>query len=150
MTPDGRSDDVVCRIAAGDLPAEVVWQDERSIAFLDHSPLFKGHVLVAPVAHVADLTALPEEAVAALFGLVRRVAVALPVALGCQGSFTAVNTFVSQSIPHLHVHVVPRTKGDGLRGFFWPRQRYTAGEAARYGSLLREALAEDPGVRGAG
>lgn len=133
--------DVICGVAAGEVPAEVVWRDERLIAFLDHRPVFKGHVLVCPVAHVATLPELPSDLVAPLFGLVQRMASAMVDGLGADGSFTAVNTTISQSIPHLHVHVVPRSKGDGLRGFFWPRTRYAEGEAAEYAARLRAVLA---------
>lgn len=133
--------DVVCGIAAGELAGEVVYRDDRLIAFLDHRPLFKGHVLVCPVAHVETLPELPVELVAPLFALVQRVCSAVVEQLGADGSFTAVNTVVSQSVPHLHVHVVPRHKGDGLRGFFWPRTRYAEGEAAGYAARLRAALA---------
>lgn len=132
--------DIVCAIAAGELEAEVVLHTERAIAFLDHRPVFKGHVLVCPLPHVTTLPDLPAEALGLFFAEVQRVAAALPVALGCTGTFVAVNNIVSQSIPHLHVHVVPRTKGDGLRGFFWPRVKYAAGEQAAFGALIREAL----------
>lgn len=138
--------DIVCAIAAGDLDAEVVLHTDHAIAFLDHRPLFKGHVLVCPLPHVATLPDLPAETLWPFFTEVQRVATALPVALGCTGTFVAVNNVVSQSIPHLHVHVVPRTKGDGLRGFFWPRVKYAAGEAAAFAALIREALAA-PGAR---
>ncbi len=138
--------DVICSIAAGELPAEVVWRDEELIAFLDHRPVFKGHVLVCPVRHVANLTELPDDLLAPLFTLVKRVAVAVEQSLGAQGSFTAVNTTISQSIMHLHVHVVPRSKGDGLRGFFWPRVRYGEGEAAIYAARLRAVLDAGAGV----
>lgn len=131
---------VICDIAAGTIPADWVWRDDRVIAFLDHRPLFKGHVLVSPVTHVDTLPGLPPELLAPVFGVVQRVATAVVDALGAGGSFTAINTVVSQSVPHLHVHVVPRTKGDGLRGFFWPRTRYADGEAADYAARLRAAL----------
>ncbi|MBB1484453.1 HIT family protein [Tessaracoccus sp. MC1865] len=132
--------DIVCGLAAGQVEAEVVYRDEGIIAFLDHRPLFKGHVLVCPVKHVETLLELPGEEIAPLFAAVQRVARAVVEALGAQGSFTAINTVVSQSVPHLHVHVVPRTKGDGLRGFFWPRTKYADGEAAQYAERLRAAL----------
>jgi histidine triad (HIT) family protein len=98
------------------------------MAFLDTHPLFRGHVLVAPVEHVVTLPELPPRLLEPLFGLVRQIAAALPTALGAHGSLVAVNNVVSQSVPHLHVHVVPRQKGDGLRGFFWPRQKYASDE----------------------
>ncbi|MBB1509327.1 HIT family protein [Tessaracoccus sp. MC1756] len=132
--------DIVCGLAAGQIEAEVVYRDEGVIAFLDHRPVFKGHVLVCPVKHVETLLELPGDEIAPLFAAVQRVARAVVEALGAQGSFTAINTVVSQSVPHLHVHVVPRTKGDGLRGFFWPRTKYAEGEAAQYAERLRAAL----------
>lgn len=134
--------DVICQIAAGELPAETVLRSDDIIAFLDHRPVFKGHVLVCPLPHVDQLIDLPADRIPVLFEAVQRVAAALPEALGCQGTFVAINNVVSQSIPHLHVHVVPRTKGDGLRGFFWPRVKYAEGEAQAYGKLIREALDE--------
>ena len=136
--------DLVCGIVAGDIDTEIVYRDDHVIAFLDHRPVFKGHVLVCPVAHVATFTDLPPSLIEPLFGAVQRVAAAVVEALGAQGSFTAINTVVSQSVPHLHVHVVPRSKGDGLRGFFWPRTRYAHGEAAEFAARLREVLAPTP------
>ena len=132
--------DIVCQIARGELEAEVVHRNEQVVAFLDHRPVFKGHVLVAPVEHVDTLLELPEALMVPLLGTAQRVARALGEALGAQGSFVAVNNVVSQSVAHLHVHVVPRTKGDGLRGFFWPRVRYADGEMVAYGRLIREGL----------
>lgn len=132
--------DLVCGIIAGDVPAVVVYRDEHVIAFLDHRPVFKGHVLISPVKHVETLTDLPAELIEPLFSFVQRMAAVMVEALGAQGSFTAVNTVVSQSVAHLHVHVVPRTKGDGLRGFFWPRTKYAEGEMEHYADLLRSAL----------
>lgn len=132
--------DVVCDVVAGRIDAEVVFRDDDVIAFLDHRPVFKGHVLVCPTRHVDTLTDLPADEVGPLFERVQQVARAVVNALGADGSFTAINTVVSQSVPHLHVHVVPRSKGDGLRGFFWPRQKYADGEAPEYARLLREAL----------
>jgi histidine triad (HIT) family protein len=133
---------VFCDIVAGVVPADLVLDDERVIAFLDVRPVFKGHVLVAPKQHVRTLADLPAELVGPFFRRVQVVSVVMPGALGCQGTFVAANNVVSQSVPHLHVHVVPRTKGDGLRGFFWPRQRYdSAAEAASYASRLRAAIA---------
>ena len=133
--------DIACAIIEDRMAAEVVLRTEDVIAFLDHRPVFKGHVLVCPVAHVDTLLDLPDDLVLPLIGACRRIAAAMGPALGAQGSFVAVNNVVSQSVPHLHVHVVPRSKGDGLRGFFWPRTTYADGEAAAYATLLREALA---------
>ncbi len=134
--------DAVCRIAAGELDAEIVWRDKQVLAFLDHRPVFKGHTLVCPLPHVETLLDLPPTAIPTLFGAARRIAAAMPAAFGAQGTFVAINNVVSQSVPHLHVHVVPRSKGDGLRGFFWPRTQYAPGELAAYGELLRSALEE--------
>ena len=136
------SDCLFCAIASGDHPAEAVLADELVVAFLDSRPVFKGHVLVIPRDHYETLADLPAELVGPLFTRVQRVSAALPAALGAQGSFVALNNVVSQSVPHLHVHVVPRTRGDGLRGFFWPRQRYADdAEAAGYAQRIRDALA---------
>ena len=127
-----------CAIVAGTASAEVVLRDDVAVAFLDRTPLFPGHVLVVPVDHVVTLPELRD--VGPFFERVQRVAGAMPAALGAQGSFVANNNVVSQSVAHLHVHVVPRTKGDGLRGFFWPRSRYAAGEAATVADALRAEL----------
>ena len=135
------SDCLFCGIAAGTVPAHVVAADRLVMAFLDVRPLFKGHVLVIPRAHHETLADLPGALVAPLFGLVQQLSAAMPKALGSQGSFVGLNNIVSQSVPHLHVHVVPRTKGDGLRGFFWPRGRYAdEDEAAQYARRLADAL----------
>jgi histidine triad (HIT) family protein len=131
---------VFCEIVAGRRPAEVVFRDETTVGFLDHSPLFPGHTLVAPVRHVVTLPDLDPAEVGPFFERVRLIAAVMPAALGAQGTFVANNNVVSQSVAHLHVHVVPRTKGDGLRGFFWPRHRYAAGEAAIVADRLRVAL----------
>jgi|SRR3954451_3151182 histidine triad (HIT) family protein len=124
------ADCLFCGIVAGSVPAFTVVDAPEGVGFLDVRPVFKGHVLVVPRAHVDDLTDLPPELLPGFFTLVQRVARAVPEALGSQGTFVAMNTVVSQSVPHLHAHVVPRTKGDGLRGFFWPRHRYASDEEA--------------------
>ncbi|MFC6713479.1 HIT family protein [Branchiibius cervicis] len=131
---------VFCSIIAGDTPAFVVARDEHAMAFLDVRPVFKGHVLVVPLDHVVTLGDLPAELLAPYFAAVQRISVALPAALGAQGTWVAENNVVSQSVPHLHTHVVPRTKGDGLRGFFWPRTKYAEGEAQEYADRIRAAL----------
>ena len=131
---------MVCKIVAGELDAAVVLRTEEVVAFLDHRPVFKGHVLIAPVRHVDTLLELPAELMAPLLTSAQRVAAALGKALEAQGSFVAINNAVSQSVPHLHIHVVPRTKGDGLRGFFWPRTSYRSGEMAAYAQLISDAL----------
>jgi len=135
------SDCVFCEIVSGARPAHVVFSDDVAIAFLDARPVFKGHVLVAPLEHYVTLADLPTDLVGPLFQRVQRVSAAMPAAFGAQGSFIGENNVVSQSVPHLHVHVVPRAKGDGLRGFFWPRTRYADdAEADDYARRLREAL----------
>jgi histidine triad (HIT) family protein len=135
------SDCAFCDIVAGIVPAHVVFSDDVAIGFLDARPVFKGHVLVAPKEHYVTLADLPGDLVGPLFTRVQRVSAAMPPALGAQGSFVAENNTVSQSVPHLHVHVVPRTKGDGLRGFFWPRGRYADdAEAADYARRIAKAL----------
>jgi histidine triad (HIT) family protein len=137
-------DDVICQIVSGELNAAIVARDDQVIAFLDHRPVFKGHVLVAPTRHVDTLLTLSSDLMVPLLTMTQRIAVAISAALGAQGTFVAVNNVVSQSIPHLHIHVVPRTKGDGLRGFFWPRTHYAADEIDRYAKLISEAMPEAP------
>jgi histidine triad (HIT) family protein len=132
-----------CGIAEGTLPASIVARTEALVAFLDARPVFKGHVLIAPRAHVEDFEAMPDELAGPLLVLGKRVARALERGLGAQGAFVALNHRVSQSVAHLHLHVVPRTKGDGLRGFFWPRTSYASDEerdqfAARIASALEQ------------
>ena len=113
-----------CAIADGRAEASVVWADDEFVAFLDVRPLFKGHTLLVPRRHVVTLPDLPAELRDGFLAAAQRLSSAMVEALGAQGSFVAMNNTVSQSVPHLHCHVVPRTKGDGLRGFFWPRTRY--------------------------
>lgn len=113
-----------CEIASGDASASIVFSDEHHLGFLDRSPLFAGHTLVVPRVHVETLADLPRELLGPLFERVARLQRVLEVALGAEGAFVAVNNRVSQSVPHLHVHVVPRSRGDGLKGFFWPRRPY--------------------------
>lgn len=132
--------DIVCAAARGELEVAEVLRSDRVLAFLDHRPVFKGHVLVCPLPHADDLMDLPPDAVGPFFAEVQRVSRAVVAALGCEGTFVAMNNRVSQSVPHLHCHVVPRTKGDGLKGFFWPRHRYADGEAEAYAALIREQL----------
>ena len=115
---------IFCRIAAREIPAEIVYEDEHSLAFLDIDPLFPGHTLLIPKQHSETLTGLPPEQVAPLFLNAQRLTAAVEAAVEAHGSFLAINNRVSQSVPHLHVHVVPRRKKDGLRGFFWPRRKY--------------------------
>lgn len=134
-----------CSIVAGDLPAHVVLDDDVAMAFLDIRPLFPGHVLVVPREHADALPELPTGAVGPLFERVQRLSVAVRDATGAQGTFVAVNNVVSQSVPHLHVHVVPRTKGDGLKGFFWPRNPYRDdAHAAEVAAAIAAALGTGP------
>ena len=129
---------VFCEIVAGRQAAEIVLDDAAVLAFLDAHPLFPGHVLVVPKLHFETLADLPPEIVGPFYERVRRIAVAVERAMSAGGTFVAQNNKVSQSVPHLHVHVVPRTKGDGLKGFFWPRKTY-ASDAER--ARVRDAIA---------
>ena len=115
---------IFCRVIAADMVAPVVFEDELSLAFLDHRPLFPGHTLLVPKQHVETLDELPAELIRPFFGNVQILARAIELGMKAQGSFVALNNRVSQSVPHLHVHLVPRRKGDGLKGFFWPRRKY--------------------------
>ena len=130
-----------CQIIAGEIPAHFVLDTDEVVAFLDHRPLFPGHTLVLPRDHVETLADLDEQRVGPFFRAVQRVETAVRTAMEAQGSFVAENNVVSQSVPHLHVHVVPRRRKDGLRGFFWPRTKY-AGEAqaAAVAAGIREGL----------
>jgi histidine triad (HIT) family protein len=133
---------VFCSILAGTLPAHLVLDEPLVAAFLDDRPLFDGHALVVPRAHFETLTDLPGDLVGPLFTATQRLAAAVRQATGAEGTFVAMNNRVSQSVPHLHVHVVPRTKGDGLRGFFWPRHGYAAGDEERTAAAIRAVLAD--------
>jgi len=113
-----------CRIVSGALPATVIYEDEVSLAFLDHRPLFPGHTLLVPREHVETLGELPVSMVEPYFKAAQLLARAVESGLEAEGTFVAMNNRVSQSVPHLHVHVVPRRKKDGLKGFFWPRTKY--------------------------
>ena len=132
---------VFCSIVAGETPAHLVLEDDDFVAFLDRRPVFKGHTLLVPRDHVDTLPDLPAPLRDPFLALAQRLATAMKDALEAQGSFVAVNNTVSQSVPHLHLHVVPRTKGDGLRGFFWPRTSYAdADEASRFAERLSAVL----------
>ena len=134
---------VFCSIAAGETDAAVVWRDDDFLAFLDTRPVFKGHVLLIPRQHVATLPDLPAELRDPFLAATQRLATAMIDGLGAQGSFVAMNNTVSQSVPHLHCHVVPRTKGDGLRGFFWPRTKYAdADEMEAVAERIRAAASD--------
>src|SRR4051794_39732338 len=133
-------DCLFCRIARGDESSQVVYESDDVVAFLDARPVFPGHTLVVPRQHVVTYLDLPEELVGPFFAAGQRITAAVTKGMGAQGSFVAMNNVVSQSVAHLHVHVVPRTKGDGLRGFFWPRRKYAEGEAEAAAERIRAAL----------
>jgi histidine triad (HIT) family protein len=133
-----------CAIVERRSPAHVVLDDDVAVGFLDRRPLFPGHVLVVPRAHVVTLPELPSSDVGPFFERVQSVARAVQEAMGAQGSFVAMNNVVSQSVPHLHAHVVPRTKGDGLRGFFWPRTTYDSDQhAVGVAAAIADRLAQN-------
>ena len=130
-----------CEIAAGRVTAEIVWRDAGSVAFLDHRPIFAGHVLLIPDHHVGTLDELPSAETGSYFQTVQRIERAVERALEAEGTFIAINNRVSQSVPHLHTHIVPRRKGDGLKGFFWPRTKYRDDDHLRQtGEKIRRAL----------
>jgi histidine triad (HIT) family protein len=124
-----------CSIAAGKQPAFVVRSDDVVVAFLDTRPVFKGHVLVIPRPHIETLGDLPE--VGPFFERVQAASRAVEEGLQADGYFVAMNNRISQSVPHLHAHVVPRHKKDGLKGFFWPRTKYADdAEAQSYADTI--------------
>lgn len=131
---------VFCDVVGGELAAEVVFEDDAFLAFLDHRPVQKGHILMVPREHLVTLLDLPPDLHGRFVANAQRLAAAVVDGLGAQGSFVAVNNVVSQSVPHLHLHVVPRTRGDGLKGFFWPRHKYKDGEQKEYADRLRAVL----------
>ena len=117
-----------CRIVSGELPATIVYEDDNSVAFLDHRPLFPGHTLLVPREHVETLGELSKDLIAPFFEAAQLLSRVVESAMEAEGTFVAMNNRVSQSVPHLHVHVVPRRKKDGLKGFFWPRTKYKGDE----------------------
>jgi histidine triad (HIT) family protein len=132
---------VFCEILAGERDAHIVLDDDVALAFLDARPVFKGHTLLVPRTHYETLTDLPTDLLEPLFARAQRLAGAMESGLEAAGSFVAINNRISQSVPHLHVHVVPRNRKDGLRGFFWPRTKYESDEeAAGYAARVRTAL----------
>jgi histidine triad (HIT) family protein len=132
---------IFCKLASGELEGNIVYRDAKVAAFLDRAPLFLGHTLVVPRAHAPTLDELAPELVGPLFEIVRRMSIAVQQALAAEGSFVAVNTRVSQSVPHLHVHVAPRRRKDGLKGFFWPRTTYASeAEADAVADQLRNGV----------
>jgi len=137
---------VFCQIVTGEIAAHVVLEEERTMAFLDARPVFPGHCLLVPRAHYETLADLPADLVEPVFATAQRLARAVEAGMGADGTFVAVNNRVSQSVPHLHVHVVPRRRKDGLRGFFWPRQKYESDDAmAATAAAIRAALRDPPG-----
>jgi histidine triad (HIT) family protein len=139
--PDS-SDCVFCRVVAGNVPGTIVSETEHTIAFLDHRPIFPGHTLVIPREHIETLRDLPAELLTPFFAEVQRLSAAVQDGMEAQGTFVAENNVVSQSVPHLHVHVVPRRRKDGLRGFFWPRGTYADdAEMEAAAAAIRAALA---------
>ena len=139
------ADCVFCSIVNGDTPAHVVYSDDATLAFLDVRPVFPGHVVLVPRDHVETLTDLPPAQVEPLFTAAQRLAAAVQTAMDAHGTFVAMNNTVSQSVPHLHVHVVPRRRKDGLRGFFWPRQRYAGEEEMAETAARIRASVSDAG-----
>jgi histidine triad (HIT) family protein len=130
-----------CAIVSGEVEAWVVFEDKTCLAFLDNRPLFPGHSLLVPRAHHETLWDLPDELMEPLFANARSLSLAVREAMGAQGAFVAMNNVVSQSVPHLHVHIVPRNRKDGLRGFFWPRSKYRSDdEAIAARDAVREAV----------
>jgi histidine triad (HIT) family protein len=136
------ADCVFCGIVSGSVPAFMVASEEAGLALLDLRPVFPGHTLVIPRQHVETLTDLPKAQIPGYFGLVQRIAAAVEAGLGADGTFVAMNNKISQSVPHLHCHVVPRRRKDGLRGFFWPRTKYGSdAEATDTAARIQAALA---------
>lgn len=134
-----------CDIVSGRTSTHVVFEDDISLAFLDHRPLFAGHSLLVPREHFETLADLPESLIGPYFSNVQRLARAIETALGGQGTFVAINNRVSQSVPHLHTHIVPRKRKDGLRGFFWPRTRYGSDEEmSGTATMIKETLKSQP------
>jgi len=115
-----------CRIVSGELEAVKVFEDDLTLGFLDHRPLFRGHTLIVPREHYETLSDLPTSLIDPLFKNVQQVSKGVEAAMEAEGTFVALNNRVSQSVPHLHVHIVPRRKKDGLKGFFWPRTKYAS------------------------
>jgi histidine triad (HIT) family protein len=132
-----------CAIVAGDEDGEVVFEDDVSLAFLDHRPLFPGHSLLVPRRHLETIWDVPDDLTARLFANARLLSAAVRSAMGAQGAFIALNNVVSQSVPHLHVHIVPRNRKDGLRGFFWPRSKYESDEHMRDTAAAVRAAVSD-------
>ena len=132
-----------CKIAQGATPAPKIFEDENTLAFLDHRPLFPGHCLLIPKNHLETLDDLPSALIGPFFSNVQLLATAIERSMNAQGTFVALNNRISQSVPHFHVHIVPRRKGDGLKGFFWPRSKYKSDEEiAEVVSAIRAAISQ--------
>lgn len=129
-----------CQIVAGKIPAEIVLENNDALAFLDHRPLQYGHVLFIPKPHIETFDELPPEQTGDFFKVAQSLSTGVERAMEAEGTFLAINNKISQSVPHLHLHIVPRKKGDGLKGFFWPRKKYAANDLADTGARIREAL----------
>lgn len=137
-----------CGIVSGAVKAVEVWRDDDVVAFLDWRPLLPGHCLVVPASHYVSVVDVPTQLLTSLMRLAQRISRSFEVALDAEGSFIAINNRVSQSVPHVHVHVVPRRRGDGLRGFFWPRTRYeSSGQMLDYRDRIRSGLGSQPDGR---
>ena len=135
------NDCIFCQIANGETEAEIVFEDDVSLAFLDFRPLFPGHSLLIPREHYEAIWDLPDELLDPIARNTRMLAAAVREAMGAQGAFVANNNIVSQSVPHFHIHIAPRNRKDGLRGFFWPRRKYKTGEMEEAGERVRAAVA---------
>jgi histidine triad (HIT) family protein len=132
---------VFCDVVGGRIPANIVFADDISLAFLDHRPLFPGHCLLIPKTHLETLSDLPENLIGPFFENVQLLSRAIEIALNAEGSFVAMNNRVSQSVPHFHVHIVPRRRKDGLKGFFWPRNKYAnEAEIVEVQKLIQAAI----------
>jgi len=139
MSYEEESRCIFCDIAVGNAPAHIVHQDDVILAFLDKRPVFAGHCLVVPRKHFATLTDIPSYIMEPLFANAKLLSQAIEASMGAGGTFIAINNKVSQSVPHFHIHVIPRKKGDGLKGFFWPRIRYRNEE---YMEQVRDRIAQ--------
>lgn len=140
ITASGISSCLFCRIVAAESPASIIFEDDVSLAFLDIRPLFPGHALLIPKSHFQTIKDLPLEIVGTLFANVQKLSAAVQEMMEAEGTFIAINNVVSQSVPHFHIHIVPRRKGDGLKGFFWPRRPYQGDEMAAVHKTLISRL----------
>ncbi len=138
------TDCLFCRIVSGELPATIVYEDENSVAFLDHRPLFHGHTLLVPREHFETLGDVTPSLIDPYFKAAQLLSRVVESAMDAEGTFVAMNNRVSQSVPHLHVHIVPRRRKDGLKGFFWPRTKYESDDQMKeVQRKIRDALKEN-------